>query len=62
MKFSSFYPDLCFKEVFENVAAGSKSRCRSVLYSARYELQVLLIVVVPAGSRSRSVTCDALFT
>jgi len=62
MKFSSFYPDLRFKLVFENAAACNNSRCRSVLYSAKYELQVLLTVPIPAGSRSRSVTCDALFT
>jgi len=42
--------------------ARRSSPCRSVLVSASCESQLPLTVPVAAGSRSRSVTCDAWCT
>ena len=69
MKLPSVYTDLSFRKIFENSTVGCNSRCRSVVNNvncelrvASCELQLLLVVPVPAGSRSRNVTCDARFT
>jgi hypothetical protein len=62
MKMPSVYTDIRFKQVFENTTDGRNSRCRSVVHSACWELQLSLIVRVPAGSRSTNAPGHARFT
>ena len=62
MKLPSVYTDSCFKLVCDGGTAGRNSRCRSVVKSASCEQQLPLTVPAAAGSRSRSVTSDALPT
>ena len=62
MKLPSVYTDPCFKQVFENVAAGHNTCFHSVVNSSICELQLPLTVPIPAGSRFHRVTCDMQFT
>jgi len=69
MKLPSVDTDLGFRQIFENSTAGRNSRCRSGVNNASWELrapscelQLLVAVPVPTGSRSRNEIRDARLT
>jgi len=53
MKLSSFYPDIRFKQVFQNSTTDRSPNCRSVVKSNSCELHLPLNDSVPADSQER---------